>query len=177
MKSVKVIKLSTDIGELSFTAITAFLKHEFTQEDLKKLTELLRNDCFIIILDAFKIMSLHQVLYSIYLALRNRMYNIYFAKDVVIEALTLTACTRQIIEALNEISPVGKNVIIIAMVCREVNEKLSKVFKKILNEIKPVEYVVGVGCLRGIKSPSKCGEVYENDEIFMKIVNAILEKY
>jgi len=174
---VRVIKLDTDIGKLNFIVITVFLKHEFTQEDLKKLTELLRDDCFIIILDAFKIVSLHQILYSIYLALRNRMYGIYFAKDVVIEALTLTACTRQIIEALNEISPVGKKVIIVTMVCGEDDERLTISLKKILNEIESAEYIVGAGCLRDIKLPSKCGEVYENDEIFMKITNAILEKY
>ena len=174
---MKIFELTTDVGKFNFSIITFILKKKLSSSELKEIINKIQlNECYIIIFDAYKLVSLYQILYPIYLAFRNRIQGLSIAKDLIIEILTLSSCTRQISEGMSEISPIDKKIITVTLVCKDI-EKLSISLNNLLKEINYLDYFIGTGCLRGIELPSKCRDISEIDEIFTKIINTILEKY
>ena len=173
--SIKTIEINSDLGKLYFIPLTIKLKQNITKSVVDEVNDICRNlnfNCLAIIVNAKHVKDYLHVLYPLYLALRNHLQKLSFAKNVNVEALTYFTCNNQIEHALKLENVLELNIVSIAILCREeFKDKIQDIVNVLSKNNLIDDLVLGVGVVKNFEN------ICRGDVVIEDIVKAHLDRF
>ncbi len=178
---MKLISQVADLGEIVFSVFTLVLRsgleEKLFNEILSRCVEK-SSDVIVVVVDGLKITSCFQIVYSMYLSLRNKVSGMQIFRNANVEAISLMSCTTQIKEALDELSPLNKRVISVGVLSlADKSDVCSDVIRCILSHVDADDVICGVGCLRRCTLPRPCSKYGGSLDVQEAIICALLDRF
>ena len=181
---MNVVTVDSDVGKIKLIFTVVYADPPLSRDVIDRvLSECSRDDIYSVVVSEKRVLSLYQIVYSVYLAVRGSLAGLKIARKVELDVLCYMACTDRIREAVETISVRDSSQrVLVLTFCREcpnqdlLNHHLG-VLNKLCSDASKCDLVQCVRCFRfSYESPPSCnvGEDSNLSLDFMETIASML---